>query len=147
MNKTEFADVLLVEDDPADLALALRTLKQAGLKDKIQIAHNGREALAFIFGSGADIHARPPHLPRLVLLDLKLPLSTGLRVLQWIRADPRTRDLPVAILTGHQDDAEVIEIYKLGVSEYFQKPLDLERFRQLAAKLGIVRPAEAPPLP
>ena len=97
-----------------------------------------KEALDLLFAEGKHQGLRPGGGPRLVLLDLKLPKVTGLQVLQWIRADPRTKDLPVIVLTSFEDDREVVEIFRLGVSGYLVKPLNKDEFTALARKLGVV---------
>ena len=137
------ADILFVEDNPFDVDLTLRTLKACGVADRVQVARDGKEALDFIFGEGDYRGRRPEDGPRLVLLDLKLPKVTGLQVLQWVRADPRTKELPVVILTSLEDDREIVEIYRLGVTGYLVKPLNRDEFRELARKAGIDVPAAA----
>jgi len=130
------ADILLVEDNPDDVEFTLRTLKKAGLGDRVRVARTGLEALDYLFGTGPH-KGSPETLPRLVLLDLRLPGATGLRILQWIRAESGTRDLPVAILTAFDNDPDVVEIYKLGVIKYFKKPLELRELQSLAARIGL----------
>ena len=131
------ADILLVEDNPDDVELTLRTLKKAGLGDRVRVARTGLEALDYLFGTGANKGSAPETLPRLILLDLRLPGATGLRVLQWIRTESRTRELPVAILTAFDNDPDVVEIYKLGVIKYLKKPLEVKELRALAARIGL----------
>ena len=131
------ADILFVEDNPFDVELTLRTLRACRFGDRVKVARDGKEALDYLFGEGAYQGRRLEDGPRLVLLDLKLPKVTGLQVLQWVRADPRTKDLPVVILTSLEDDREVVEIYRLGVTGYLVKPLDKEEFCVLARKAGL----------
>lgn len=126
--------ILLVEDNPLDAELALRTLRKVGLAGETRLVQDGKEASDALFGADGTA---PPELPRLVLLDLKLPKVTGLQLLQWIRANPRTQNLPVAILTGLESDRDVVEIYRLGVSGYFTKPLEARELAALAEKLAI----------
>ena len=146
------ADILFVEDNPFDVDLTMRTLKACGLAERVKVARDGKEALDFLFGEGPYQGRRLADGPRLVLLDLKLPKVTGLQVLQWVRADPRTKDLPVVILTSFEDDREVVEVFRLGVSGYLVKPLNKNEFCELGRKLGIegirmpeMHPPVAPP--
>jgi two-component system response regulator len=131
------ADILFVEDNPFDVDLTMRSLRACNAGDRVQIARDGKEALDYIFGSGPFEGRRLEDGPRLVLLDLKLPKVTGLQVLQWIRADARTKDLPVVILTSFEDDREVVEIFRLGVTGYLVKPLNKDEFCALARKVGL----------
>lgn len=131
------ADLLFVEDNPFDVDLTMRSLKALGLADRVQIARDGKEALDYLFGDGSYQGRRLEQGPRLVLLDLKLPKVTGLQVLQWVRADPRTKDLQVVILTSFEDDREVVEIFRLGVTGYLVKPLNKDEFLALARKAGL----------
>ena len=130
-------DILYVEDNPFDIDLTLRTLRRSKLGDRVHVARDGKEALDFLFGAGKHQGRRLEDGPRLVLLDLKLPKVTGLQVLQWVRADPRTKELPVIVLTSFEDDREVVEIFRLGVSGYLVKPLNQDEFSALARKLGV----------
>src|SRR5262245_59384433 len=130
-------DILYVEDNPFDVDLTLRTLRACNLGDRVHVARDGKEALDYLFGAGKHEGRRLEAGPRLVLLDLKLPKVTGLQVLQWIRADARTKDLPVIVLTSFEDDREVVEIFRLGVTGYLVKPLNKDEFAELARKLGV----------
>jgi CheY-like chemotaxis protein len=148
----ESADILFVEDNPFDVELTQRTLNACGFKDRVKSARDGKEALDYLFGEGPYKGRRLEDGPRVVLLDLKLPKVTGLQVLQWVRADPRTKELPVIILTSFEDDREVVEIFKLGVTGYLVKPLNKDEFCALARKLGlpgVIAPQEQlhPPVP
>lgn len=141
------ADILFVEDNPFDVDLTLRTLRGLNLGDRVHVARDGKEALDYLFASGK--YEGLEGGPRLVLLDLKLPKVTGLQVLQWVRADPRTKDLPVVICTSFEDDREVVEIFRLGVTGYLVKPLNKDEFCTLARKAGldgIPEPSVAPPV-
>jgi CheY-like chemotaxis protein len=137
MGVEDAVDILYVEDNPFDVDLTLRTLRAARLGDRVHVARDGKEALDFLFGTGKHQGRRIEEGPRLVLLDLKLPKVTGLQVLQWIRADPRTKELPVIVLTSFEDDREVVEIFRLGVSGYLVKPLNKDEFTALVRKLGV----------
>jgi CheY-like chemotaxis protein len=133
----DMVDILMVEDNPFDVDLTMRTLRACNLGDRVYVARDGKEALDFLFASGKHEGRKSEPAPRLVLLDLKLPKVTGLQVLQWVRADPRTKDVPVIVLTSFEDDREVVEIFRLGVSGYLVKPLNKDEFITLARKLGV----------
>ena len=137
MTTDDMVDILMVEDNPFDVDLTMRTLRACNLGDRVYVARDGKEALDFLFASGKHEGRKAEHAPRLVLLDLKLPKVTGLQVLQWVRADPRTKDIPVIVLTSFEDDREVVEIFRLGVSGYLVKPLNKDEFITLARKLGV----------
>src|SRR5690242_12083089 len=126
--KAEEVEVLLVEDNPADQELTMRSLRKEGLANRIQIANDGEEALDFIFCRGAHARRSFESPPRLILLDLKLPKVNGLEVLREIKADPRTAHIPVVVLTSSIEDKDLIEGYHLGVNSYIQKPVDFDRF-------------------
>ena len=127
------ADVLLVEDNPDDLELALHAFKLNQISDKIQIARDGAEALQLLFAA-ADTES---HLPRVVLLDMKLPKVDGLEVLRRLRADPRTRRLPIVMLTASAQEHDIIESYELGVNSYIVKPVEYQRFSETVGQLGL----------
>jgi two-component system response regulator len=128
-------EVLLVEDDPDDLELTLHTFAEARITNPIQIARDGQEALDYIFCRGA--HAgREPIAPRLILLDLKLPKIGGLEVLKAIKADPRTKGIPVVILTSSREERDLIEGYQLGANSYIQKPVDFGQFQKTIRETG-----------
>src|SRR5262245_33745670 len=144
MAADDVIDILMVEDNPFDVDLSMRTLRACNLGDRVQVARDGKEALDFLFAAGKHQGRRLESGPRLVLLDLKLPKVTGLQVLQWVRADPRTKDLPVIILTSFEDDREVVEIFRLGVTGYLVKPLNKDEFISLAKKAGLEIAASKP---
>src|ERR671915_207527 len=108
-------EILLVEDNPNDVTLTLRAFKRYNLSNRIHVACDGAEALEFLFGTGAYAGRGFEPTPRVVLLDLKLPKVDGLEVLQCIRADPRTRVIPVVVLTSSREQRDIIESYQLGV--------------------------------
>lgn len=131
--------ILLVEDNPWDAELALRILRRLGMGEDTLILRDGKAALDYLF----EVVRADGTLPRLILLDLKLPEATGLQVLQWIRANPKTSEIPVAILTGYEEDHQVVDIYKLGVSAYITKPLHEPELAALLSKLSISTPADS----
>jgi len=130
-------EILLVEDNPTDLELALRALKEQHLCNNVQIARDGEEALDFVFGHGQYSGNRLDTLPRVVLLDLKLPLIDGLEVLRQIRADARTRHVPVVVLTSSTEERDVVESYALGVNSYISKPVDFDKFKVAMHTIGL----------
>lgn len=129
--------ILLVEDSPDDEALTLRALKKNKLLNEVFVAHDGAEALAFLFGDEVSGVKSAGRLPELVLLDLNLPKVNGLEVLRRIRADERTRMLPVVILTTSDEDRDRVESYRFGANSYIRKPVDFEQFSHAVQQLGI----------
>ena len=130
-------EILLVEDSQDDLDMTLRALRKANLANKIQVARDGAEALEFIFCEGAHAGRRIESFPRLILLDLKLPKVDGFEVLKRLKADPRTRLIPVVILTSSKEQRDVIESYHLGVNSYIVKPVNFEGFTAAVGELGM----------
>jgi two-component system response regulator len=130
-------EILLVEDNPNDVELALHSLKQHNLANHVQVARDGAEALDFIFGTGPYAGRRLRDGPMVVLLDLKLPLVDGLEVLRRVKSDPRTRALPVVVLTSSRKERDVVESYQLGVNSYIVKPVDFEQFTEAVRQLGL----------
>ena len=128
-------EILLVEDNPNDEMLALHAFKKHNLANKVHVVRDGAEALEFIFCTGAYAE-RPYENPRLILLDKKLPLVDGLDVLRQIRANPRTRLIPVVMLTSSAESRDIIESYELGVNSYIIKPVNFEQFTETARQLG-----------
>lgn len=133
----ESIEVLIVEDSPDDLEMTLRALKKAHLANRIQVARDGAEALEFIFGTGAHQGRKVENGPRVILLDLKLPKVDGLEVLRRVKGDPRTRVIPVVVLTSSKEQPDVAECYKLGVNSYIVKPVNFETFASAVAELGM----------
>jgi CheY-like chemotaxis protein len=129
-------EILLVEDSATDLELALRALKKAKVANRIEVARDGEEALDFLFARNAYARRSIEDKPRLILLDLKLPRVDGLQVLRAVKADPRTRTIPVVILTSSHEQRDVVESYALGVNSYIVKPVDFEAFISAVAELG-----------
>ena len=129
--------ILLVEDNPDDEALTMRALKQSKLANDIVIARDGSEALDFMFGTGAHEGRDLSHMPTVVLLDLKLPKVSGLEVLQRLREDPRTRLVPVVVLTSSSEDEDMMRSYQLGANSYVRKPVVFGKFADAVSQLGL----------
>ncbi len=130
-------EILLVEDNPKDLKLAMHALNSRKLANQIDVARDGEEALDYLFCRGQYAGRRFDQAPRLVLLDLKLPKVDGLEVLQAIKADPRTKAIPVVILTASKEERDMVEGYRMGVNAYIQKPVDFDQFRQIVEQVGL----------
>jgi two-component system response regulator len=137
MNPASIVEILIVEDTPQDLDLALRALRKAKITNHIEIARDGEEALEFIFCEGHFAERKMEDGPKVVLLDLKLPKIDGLEVLQRIKSDPRTRPIPVVVLTSSREQNDVVESYGLGVNSYIVKPVNFEQFSEAVQKLGM----------
>jgi CheY-like chemotaxis protein len=121
-------EILLVDDDPDDVTLAMRALARQNLANRVHVVGDGAEALAYLRESGR---------PRLVLLDLKLPKVTGLEVLEQIRDDPRLKTLPVVILTSSREEPDVARAYALGANSYIVKPVDFDQFLRAVSEVGM----------
>jgi CheY-like chemotaxis protein len=130
-------EILLVEDNPDDVELAVHALRREKLANDITVARDGEEALDFIFCRGSYAGRSFESPPRVVLLDLKLPKVPGLDVLKAMKSDPRTKAIPVVIMTSSREERDLIEGYKLGVNAYVQKPIDFDQFRNLVKELGL----------
>jgi two-component system, response regulator len=131
---TDPRTVLLVEDNPDDEELTIRGLRRANLKNPVDVAHDGQEVLDYLFGTEEQ---GPKPVPAVVLLDLKLPRVDGLDVLKRIRAEERTRRLPVVILTSSSEDRDLIDGYDLGANSYVRKPIQFDEFAAAVAQLGV----------
>lgn len=129
--------ILLVEDNPSDIELTRRALDKSHVTNELVVAQDGPEALDYIFGAGAYVGRDAAQLPTLVLLDLRLPRVEGLEVLRRIRADERTRRLPVVVLTTSQEEQDIAASYDLGVNSYIRKPVDFVQFVQAIRQLGL----------
>ena len=127
--------ILLVEDNQDDEELALLAFKKSNLANTIVVARDGVEALDYLFGTGDHAGRDVSVLPQVMLLDLKLPRIDGLQVLQRVRADPRTRRVPVVILTSSREDQDLIESYDLGANSYVRKPVDFAQFAEAVRQL------------
>jgi hypothetical protein len=137
MNMLNAIELLLVEDNPQDLELALRALKKANFVNQIQVARDGAEALDYIFCEGEHAGRQIADVPKVILLDLKLPRIDGLEVLQRLKADARTRSIPVVVLTSSKEQRDVVESYHLGVNSYIVKPVNFEGFTEAVRTLGL----------
>jgi len=144
--KTEL-DILLVEDDPADAELAVRELRRHKFANKIHVIGDGAEALDYVFCRGAYQNASFSRPPKMILLDMKVPKVGGLEILKAIKGDPRTRTIPVVVMTSSSEQQDLIESYKLGVNAFIRKPVDFDEFRRIIEQVGMFWLAvnQAPP--
>lgn len=129
--------ILLVEDNPDDVKLTERALKKSKILNELLVARDGIEAVEYLFGTGKYAGRDVKILPQVVLLDLKMPRMDGLEVLQRIRADERTKLLPVVVLTTSSEDKDRVESYKLGANSYIRKPVDFDQFVSAVQNLGL----------
>jgi two-component system response regulator len=129
--------ILLVEDNPDDEALTLRALRKNNISNGVVVAHDGVEALDYLFGTGIHAGRDLTDLPQVVLLDLKLPRIDGLEVLKRVRADERTQLLPIVVLTSSKEEQDVINGYKFGCNSYVRKPVNFDEFVEAARQLGL----------
>lgn len=131
-------EILLVEDDPDDAELTIRGLKESNVASRLQLVTDGAQALDFLFSKGAyATEDAGAIIPKVVLLDIKLPKVSGLEVLREIKADARTRNIPVVMLTSSSEDRDLKEAYQLGANSYVVKPLDLKQFIQATRQIGL----------
>jgi two-component system response regulator len=129
--------ILLVEDNPDDVALTLRAFKKNNIVNDVIVASDGQAALDWLFGEGEFAGRDATVQPAFVLLDLKLPKVDGLEVLRALRADPRTRLLRVVVLTTSREEQDVVESYSLGANSYIRKPVDFDEFLRVVGQLGL----------
>src|SRR5271169_2581589 len=129
--------ILLVEDNPDDIALTLRALKKTRIANEVAVAHDGVEALDYLFGTGQHAGRDVTQAPAIVLLDLKLPKVDGLDVLRRLRADARTKLVPVVILTSSKEEQDLVSGYALGANSYIRKPVDFPQFTEAIRQLGL----------
>jgi two-component system response regulator len=137
MTTLEDVEILLVEDNPNDVELTLRALQKNNLAGKVFVAKDGAEALDFIFAQGSFAQRKIENLPKVILLDMKLPKIDGIEVLRRIKTDARTKHTPVVMLTSSQESRDVIDTYNLGVNSYIVKPVEFTTFVHAVAELGV----------
>lgn len=130
-------EILLVEDNPNDVELTLHAFKKHNLTNRIHVARDGAEALDYLFAEGEYSGRDVNHRPKVILLDLKLPKVDGLEVLKRVKADPRTKTIPVVVLTSSGEDRDIVESYNLGVNSYIRKPVDFEQFTESVRTIGM----------
>ncbi|MGH8094482.1 MAG: response regulator [Chthoniobacterales bacterium] len=136
MSDSNALEILVVEDNAQDLELMLRALRKANFANRMQVARDGAEALDMIFGE-TGFAGKGGAAPKVILLDLKLPKVDGLAVLQKLKVDERTRNIPVVVLTSSKEQRDVVESYRLGVNSYIVKPVNFERFAAAVQELGL----------
>jgi two-component system response regulator len=145
--------ILLVEDNPDDVKLTLRALQNCNIANKVVVAGDGLEALNYLLGAGAHAGRDLSDRPAVVLLDLKLPKIDGLELLRRMRADHRTKLLPVVVLTSSKEEQDIVTSYDLGANSYIRKPVDFDRFVEAVRQLGLYwlllnePPLAGPPMP
>jgi two-component system, response regulator len=137
MSEIDPVEIMIVEDSPEDLELTMRALQKAKLSNRIQVACDGAEAIEFIFCEGPHTNRKIENKPKVILLDLKLPKIDGIEVLRRVKSDPRTKTIPIVILTSSKEQKDVVESYQLGVNSYIVKPVNFERFAAAVQDLGM----------
>ena len=136
MNLNE-VDILLVDDSQDDVDLTLHALRSENLANRVFVAHDGEEALDFLFCNGTHAERSFDRPPKLVLLDLKMPKVDGMQVLKQIKGDARTRTIPVVLMTSSREERDLVSGYDLGANSYLQKPVDFDEFRKMVKVLGL----------
>jgi len=137
MNHMNEIEILLVEDNPNDVELTLRALKEHNLANHVAVVTDGEEALDFIFARGAFSDRKVENGPKVIILDLKLPKVDGLEVLRAIKGDARTNVIPVVVMTSSKEESDIITSYRLGVNSYIVKPMDFDKFIAAVKDLGL----------
>jgi two-component system, response regulator len=137
MKESNVVEILLVEDNPADVELTLRALKKHNLANKVHVVTDGAQALEYLFKNGSDSNQEGWNPPKVVLLDLKLPKVDGLEVLRKMKSDAKARLIPVVVLTSSQEESDIVASYQLGVNSYVVKPLDFDKFVESVSQLGL----------
>lgn len=136
MNSNE-VEILLVDDSQDDVDLTLHALRAENLANRVFIARDGEEALDFLFCTGPHAGRSFEKPPKLVLLDLKMPKVDGMEVLKQVKSDPRTRSIPVVLMTSSKEERDMVSGYDLGVNSYLQKPVDFDQFRKMVKLIGL----------
>ncbi|QJW92965.1 response regulator [Frigoriglobus tundricola] len=146
---TEVIEILLIEDNPSDVKLAMRAFQKNNLANRVQVLRDGAEALEYLFSTDRYADRKGQSPPKVVLLDLKLPLVDGHEVLRRIKADPVTRMIPVVVMTSSVEERDMVESYQLGVNSYVQKPVSFEQFIEAVRLIGFywLLVNKVPPLP
>jgi two-component system response regulator len=137
MENLEKMEILLVEDSARDAEMTLRALRKNNFGNRVHWVKDGEEALEFLFCTGAYADRNPDMLPKLILLDLKMPKVDGIEVLRQIKGNDRTRALPVVMMTSSNEERDVVESYRLGVNSYVVKPIDFSAFVEVVARIGL----------
>ena len=134
---TEAVEILLVEDNPSDIKLAMHAFQKNNLANHVKVLRDGAEALEYVFCTDRYADRKGHGQPKVILLDLKLPLVDGLEVLRRIKSDPETKAIPVVVMTSSTEDRDMVDSYQLGVNGYVQKPLDFEQFISAVRQIGM----------
>jgi len=134
---TEVVEILLVEDNPSDIKLAMHAFQKNNLANHVKVLRDGAEALEYVFCTDRYADRKGHGQPKVILLDLKLPLVDGLEVLRRIKSDPETKAIPVVVMTSSTEDRDMVDSYQLGVNGYVQKPLDFEQFISAVRQIGM----------
>lgn len=137
MSRMNEVEILLVEDNPNDVEMTIRALKEHNLANNVIVVTDGEEALDFIFARGAFSDRKAEDGPKVIILDLKLPKVDGLEVLHAIKSDARTNVIPVVVLTSSKEERDIVESYRLGVNSYIVKPVDFDKFIAAVKNLGM----------
>ncbi|HEV7229823.1 MAG TPA: response regulator [Bacteroidia bacterium] len=133
---TQEVEILLIEDSPDDAALAIRALKKQNLANKLVHLKNGAEAIDFLFGEGEFKDRNLENVPKVILLDLKMPKVNGMEVLAKVKSDARTKCIPIVVLTSSAEDPDIKKCYELGANSYIVKPVDFDNFSKAVTELG-----------
>ncbi len=136
MNNHQQVEIILVEDNPDDARLAIRELKKSKLVNKLIHLKDGEEALNYFFGADKNKILKKNELPKLILLDLKMPKVSGIEVLRELRKNEFTKSIPVVVFTSSKEDKDIVETYKLGVNSYIVKPVDFNKFSKVIKEIG-----------
>ena len=134
---TDVVEILLVEDNPSDIKLAMHAFQKNNLANNVKVLRDGAEALEYVFCTDRYVDRKGHGQPKVILLDLKLPLVDGLEVLRRIKSDPETKAIPVVVMTSSTEDRDMVDSYQLGVNGYVQKPLDFEQFISAVRQIGL----------